>query len=54
MGPTLERALLHELGQTWAELNQNHLRRQLRRPVFALSDSQHRLGAWDSSTRTDL
>jgi hypothetical protein len=37
---------------TWAELNQNYFGRRLSRPVFSLSDSEHRLGAWDSAART--
>lgn len=52
LGATLEGALLRELGTTWAEINQNHFARKLRRPVFALSDSERRLGAWDSRART--
>ena len=48
----LERALLIQLGETWAEVNQNHFRGRLRRPVLALSDSVRRLGAWDAQTRT--
>jgi hypothetical protein len=48
----LERALLVQLGQTWAEINHNHFRARLRRPVFLLSDTTRRLGAWDSGTRT--
>jgi hypothetical protein len=48
---TLEAALLRQLGETWAEINQNHFRRRLRRPVFALSDTA-RLGAWISGRRT--
>ena len=48
---TLEAALLRQLGETWAEINQNHFRRKLRRPVFALSDTA-RLGAWIGERRT--
>ncbi|MEP6655570.1 MAG: hypothetical protein ABJA82_19545, partial [Myxococcales bacterium] len=48
----LERALVLQLAQTWAELNQNHFRGRLRRPVFALSDTARRLGAWVGQTRT--
>ena len=35
---TLEAALLRQLGETWAEINHNHFRGRMRRPVFALSD----------------
>lgn len=52
LGAALERALVIQLAETWAEINQNHFRGRLRRPVFALSDGEHRLGAWDSRTRT--
>ena len=48
----LEAALLHELGQTWSEVNANHFRRALRRPVLALSETIGRLGWWDGRTRT--
>jgi hypothetical protein len=48
----LERALLAQLGHTWAEINQNHFRGRLRRPVIALSDTERRLGAWSGHTRT--
>lgn len=48
----LERALLVQIGHTWSEINHSHFRRRLRRPVFALSDTTRRLGAWESSTRT--
>jgi hypothetical protein len=44
--------LLLQLGQTWAEINHNHFRGRLRRPVFLLSDTTRRIGAWDSGTRT--
>ena len=47
----LEAALLRQLGETWAAINQNHFRRRLRRPVFALSDGV-RLGAWIGERRT--
>jgi hypothetical protein len=47
----LEAALLRQLGETWAEINQNHFRRRLRRPVFALSEAA-RLGAWIGARRT--
>ena len=52
LSAALERALVVQLGHTWAELNQNHFRGRLRRPVIALSDTERRLGAWDSRTRT--
>ncbi len=52
MDAALERALLVQLGDTWVEVNQNHFRSRLRRPVLALSDSERRLGAWDGRTRT--
>jgi hypothetical protein len=48
---TLEAALLRQLGETWAELNQNHFRGKMRRPVFALSEGA-RLGAWIGARRT--
>lgn len=47
----LEAALLRELGRTWDEINQNHFRRQLRRPTFALLDGTSRLGWWDGQRR---
>lgn len=52
LSAALERALLVQLGHTWAEINQNHFRGRLRRPVIALSDTERRLGAWSSHTRT--
>ena len=52
LSAALERALLQQLGETWAEINQNHFARRLRRPVFALSDVERRLGAWDGRART--
>jgi hypothetical protein len=51
LSATLEAALLRQLGETWAEINQNHFRRRLRRPVFALSEGA-RLGAWIGARRT--
>ena len=44
--------MLLQIADTWAEVNQNHFRGRLRRPVFALSDSERRLGAWDGRART--
>jgi hypothetical protein len=41
-----------QLSETWAEINHNHFRGRLRRPVFSLSDSDRRLGAWDARART--
>ena len=52
LSAALERALVVQLGQTWAEINQNHFRGRLRRPVIALSDTERRLGAWDGQART--
>ena len=52
LSAALERALVVQLGHTWAEINQNHFRGRLRRPVLALSDTERRLGAWDGRTRT--
>jgi len=52
LSAALERALVVQLGQTWAEINQNHFRGRLRRPVLVLSDTERRLGAWDGRTRT--
>jgi Protein of unknown function (DUF2786) len=48
----LERALLVQLAETWTEINHNHFRGRLQRPVFSLSDSERRLGAWDGRART--
>ncbi|HEY4183936.1 MAG TPA: DUF2786 domain-containing protein [Polyangia bacterium] len=52
LSAALERALVVQLGHTWSELNQNHFRGRLRRPVIALSDTERRLGAWNGGTRT--
>ena len=52
LGEALERALLLRLGETWAEINQNHFRGRMRRPVFLMFDSDRRLGAWDSRARS--
>ena len=52
LGAELERALLRQVGDTWAEVNHNHFRNRLRRPVFTLTDSGRRLGAWESDART--
>ena len=52
LSDALERALLVQLGDTWAEINQNHFGRRLRRPVFAFADVDRRLGAWDGRART--
>jgi hypothetical protein len=49
---SLEAALLRQLGETWAEINQNHFRRRMRRPVFALLEGTGRLGAWIGDRRT--
>jgi hypothetical protein len=48
----LEAALVRQVGETWAEINQNHFRGRLRRPVFALLEAGGRLGAWMSDRRT--
>jgi uncharacterized protein DUF2786/SprT-like family protein len=47
----LEAALVRQLAETWAEINHNHFRGRLRRPVIALSDGGGRLGAWHSQRR---
>jgi hypothetical protein len=52
LSAALETALLRALGATWAEVNQNHFRGRLRRPVIALHDGQARLGLWDGKRRT--
>jgi hypothetical protein len=52
LGLALERALVRQLAETWSEINHNHFRNRLRRPVFTFTDSERRLGAWDSSART--
>ena len=51
LSAALEAALLRALGATWDELNHNHFRGRMRRPVFALSDGA-RLGAWIGERRT--
>jgi Protein of unknown function (DUF2786)/SprT-like family len=48
----LERALLLQLAAAWHEVNQNHFRGRLRKPVFSLSDTERRLGVWDSAARS--
>lgn len=52
LSASLEAALLRELGATWDEINQNHFRRRMRRPVVGLSDAGGRLGAWIGARRT--
>lgn len=52
LGAALERALLGELASTWGEVNANHFKGRLRRPVFALADGERRLGFWDGARRT--
>jgi hypothetical protein len=52
LGSTLEAALVRVLGATWDEINQNHFRGRLRRPVIALHDGRGRLGQWMGATRT--
>ncbi len=52
LSATLQAALLRELGRTWDEVNQNHFRRKLRRPILALSDTEGRLGQWNGERRT--
>jgi len=52
LSEALERALLHQLGESWEQLNQNHFRGRLRRPVMELSDGDARLGLWDGRRRT--
>jgi len=48
----LEAAVLRELASTWDELQHNHFKGTLRRPVLALSDGEHRLGTWNRGQRT--
>jgi hypothetical protein len=48
----LEAAVLRELASTWDELQHNHFKGTLRRPVLALTDGEHRLGTWSRSQRT--
>jgi hypothetical protein len=50
LSESLEAALLRQLGSTWTEINQNHFRERLRRPVFGLSEGT-RLGAWHGLRR---
>jgi hypothetical protein len=52
LSASLEAALLRELGITWTELNDNHFRGALRRPVLTLTDGSGRLGFWDGRART--
>jgi hypothetical protein len=47
----LAAALLHELAETWREINANHFRGRMRPPVIALSEVGSRLGQWQSATR---
>lgn len=47
-----EAAILHELRQTWHEVNANHFRWRLRMPVLELQDWTGKLGLWDGKTRT--
>jgi hypothetical protein len=50
LSESLEAALVRQLGATWTEINQNHFRERLRRPVLTLSDGT-RLGAWHGLRR---
>jgi len=43
---------VRQLAETWDEVNHNHFRGRLRRPVVALSDGQGKLGSWDGRSRT--
>ncbi|HEY8924939.1 MAG TPA: DUF2786 domain-containing protein, partial [Polyangia bacterium] len=52
LGLALERALVRQLAETWSDINHNHFRNRLRRPVFTFTESERRLGAWDSGART--
>ena len=52
LSATLEAALLRALARTWDEINLNHFRGQLRRPVLSLLDSAARLGQWNGRSRT--
>lgn len=52
LGAKLEAALLHQLAQTWDELNHNHFAGRLRRPSMALHDGERQLGAWNGARRT--
>jgi hypothetical protein len=51
LSSTLEAALVRQLGATWDEINHNHFRDRLRRPVLALSDGAGRLGVWRGDRR---
>ncbi|MCA9598703.1 MAG: DUF2786 domain-containing protein [Myxococcales bacterium] len=48
----LERATLFAIRHTWNDLNGTFFRWRLEHPVFRLSDTSERLGAWDSEHRT--
>ncbi len=48
----LDSALLHELSDTWREINANHFRGKMRPPVLAFSEVGSRLGQWNGATRT--
>jgi Protein of unknown function (DUF2786)/SprT-like family len=48
----LEAAMLRELQVVWWQLTNTFFRGALRPPVFRLSDSRSRLGAWDRNART--
>ena len=47
-----ESAILHEVRQTWHEINGNHFRSRLRLPVLELQDWTGKLGTWNGRTRT--
>jgi predicted SprT family Zn-dependent metalloprotease len=47
----LEAALLRELRASFDELNQSYFKRALRPPEIKISDSNRRLGQWDSARR---
>jgi hypothetical protein len=51
LSAALEAALVRQLAETWEEINQNHFRGKLRRPVLGLSDGGGRLGAWHGARR---
>jgi hypothetical protein len=51
LSAALEAALLRALAALWDEINQNHFRGSLRRPVLALHDEPGRLGQWQGGRR---
>lgn len=52
LSAALETALLRELVSEWERISYQHFGGRLRRPVFALMDSDRRLGEWNGRRRT--